>query len=66
MSQESEPSVDPDTPPATPAEVQPIVDPERWTRPKSRNASIPIIRWILLADRGSQQPDMWRRSGQEP
>ena len=29
MSQESEPSVDPDTPPATPDEVQPNVDPER-------------------------------------
>jgi hypothetical protein len=29
MSEESEPSVDPDTPPATPREVQPNVDPER-------------------------------------
>lgn len=47
MSPESEPAVDPDTPPATPDEVQPSVDPERrWTRPKSRNVSIPIVRWI--------------------
>ena len=29
MPQESEPSVDPGTPPATPDEVQPNVDPER-------------------------------------
>ena len=29
MPQESEPSVDPGTPPATPHEVQPNVDPER-------------------------------------
>ena len=67
MSQESEPSDDPDAPPATPEGAQPTsTQSARWTRPKSRNASIPIILWIPLTDRSSQQPDTWRRSGQEP
>ena len=47
MSQESEPSVDPDTPPATPHEVQPNFDPERPLDPPEEPERVdPDHPWI--------------------
>ena len=56
-----------DTPPAAPDEAQPNVDPERPLNPPEEPERVdPDLCWIPLADRRSQQPDTWRRSGEEP